>query len=115
MESESSLERVTYNKIVRDKVVEHLTELGKEPESIEVGPEESLELLKHKLIEEAQEVASAETSEDLIRECGDLQEVLDAVIKYAGVDPSIVSAVRKEKFENRGGFDKPTKLISSLP
>ncbi|OHA56374.1 MAG: hypothetical protein A2441_03485 [Candidatus Veblenbacteria bacterium RIFOXYC2_FULL_42_11] len=115
MESELQPERITYNKIVRDKVVAHLTDLGKEPESIEVGPEEALELLKQKLIEEAQEVASADSNKELIRECGDLQEVLDTVIKYAGVDPSIVSAVRKEKFENRGGFDKPTKLISSLP
>ena len=71
-------------------------------------PPETLEALKDKLLEEAQEVFEAYSKEDkteLKQEVADVIEVIDAILHHNDISLTEVLALRDEKREKRGGFE----------
>ncbi len=71
--------------------------------------EETLERLKDKLLEEAQEVFEAYGKEDkmhLKEEIADVIEVIDAILYHNDISLSEVLAIRDAKKEKKGGFEK---------
>ena len=78
-------------------------------------PTETLDRLKDKLLEEAQEVFDAYHQEDkshLKEEIADVIEVIDAMLYHNGISLSEVLAIRDAKKEKRGGFEKGVFLES---
>ena len=88
-----------YNKLVRDKVPEYLDSKGILYEKRVANPEEYKEELFKKLDEEIKEFIEAKNTEEL----ADVLEVIEAIKKLPEFQK--VEEVRKEKLEEKGGFD----------
>jgi predicted house-cleaning noncanonical NTP pyrophosphatase (MazG superfamily) len=77
--------------------------------------EETLERLKDKLLEEAQEVFEAYGKGDkshLKEEIADVIEVIDAILYHNNISLEEVLKLRDLKKEKRGGFEKGLFLES---
>lgn len=80
-----------------------------------MGKKETLDRLKDKLLEEAQEVFDAYGEEDkahLKEEIADVIEVIDAILYHNDITLSEVLSIRDAKKEKRGGFEKGIYLES---
>lgn len=98
-------------KLVRDKIAEFvLNQRGEVLNTRVATPEEYLQLLKNKLVEESQEVLEANTKEELVEELGDLLEVIRAIAQRQGIIDELFKK-REAKFLERGGFEKGIVLI----
>jgi predicted house-cleaning noncanonical NTP pyrophosphatase (MazG superfamily) len=103
-----------YNKLVRDKMLEiYKHDVANEISAKDfkvrwLTPQETLEELKNKLLEEAQEVFEAYGKEDmspLKEEIADLIEVIDAILYHNGLKLDEVLAIRDTKKAKKGGFE----------
>lgn len=103
--------RKTYNKLIRDKIPEIIEKDGATYKTHILDEEDfKIELLK-KLIEEAQEVMGAkDDTKELVKELGDILEVIDYLIKSFDLDKSEIEKVKSERKNSRGGFDKKLLL-----
>ena len=102
------VEKIIYNKLVRDKIPEIIEVSGKTCETEILSADAYLQMLDKKLDEEL-----AEYHQELnIEELSDLLEVLYATAKARGYSIEELEHVRVEKQKARGGFDKKILLIS---
>lgn len=102
--------RIDYHKLVRDRIPEIIQRDGRRCETRVAADEEFVSLLKAKLIEEAQEAATASDAE-LVKELADLLEVMDALIAAQGLDYNTLRAKQAERRRDRGGFEKRLVLL----
>ena len=91
-----------YHKLVRDKIPEIIEGQGKTCVSQILSREEYLRMLDEKLGEELAEYRESGELEEL----ADLLEVMEAVVKARGYTWEQLTAVRDEKRQKRGGFEK---------
>ena len=110
-----------YNKLVRDKMIdiyEHdvANKISASDYKVRyLTPQETLEELKTKLLEESQEVFEAYGDEDkshLKEEIADVIEVIDAILYHNGIALDEVLSIRDKKKEKKGGFEKGLYLES---
>lgn len=110
-----------FNKLVRDKMIDiwkHDIEnkiSASGYEAVYVSKEETLVLLKDKLLEEVNEVFEAYGKEDkkfLKEELADVIEVVDAMLYHNNIALSEVLLIRDAKREKKGGFEKGLYLES---
>ncbi len=106
--------KIIYNKLVRDKMIDiykHDIENRISAGGYSVrymDPSETLERLKDKLLEEAQEVFEAYGEKDkthLKEEIADVIEVIDAILYHNNISLPEVLALRDAKKEKKGGFE----------
>ncbi len=102
--------KISYNKLVRDKIPEIIQASGKICETEILSDEEYLQMLDNKLDEELAEYHQ----EPNIEELADLLEVLYATAKARGHSIEELEHVRVEKQKTRGGFDKKILLKSVM-
>lgn len=95
-----------YNKLVRDKIPEIIEKNGKTCTVETLTDENYIAMLDAKLTEELEEYQESKSLEEL----ADLLEVLGAVVKARGYTWEELTKVRKEKLEERGGFEKKIML-----
>ena len=95
-------------KLVRDKIPEIIRADGKFPEVTCAMGSVYRELLGRKMSEELEEFMQSPTHE----EAADMMEVFRALIEFHDLDPDDVEQARKEKFEERGGFETGAVLWS---
>jgi len=95
-----------YNKLVRDKIPEIIEKDGEKPFIRILDDVEYRKELKKKIKEEAEELSLAENNQDLIKEIGDVLEVLEYIEKSFGLDKEEILKVKEERKQKRGGFDK---------
>lgn len=102
-----------YKKLVRDNIPEIIQKENKIPKTrILSNDEYKYELLK-KLVEESNEVLEArEDKKDLIKEFGDLLEVIDSAIKAFDLNKEEILTLKDKRKQERGGFDKQIFLES---
>jgi len=102
-----------YKKLVRDNIPGIIQKENKIPKTrILSNNEYKYELLK-KLIEESNEVLEArEDKKDLIKELGDLLEVIDSTIKAFDLNRDEILILKDKRKQERGGFDKQIFLES---
>ena len=100
--------KIVYNKLVRDKIPEIITESGKTCEIEILSDEAYLQMLDKKLDEELAEYHKDQNIEEL----ADLLEVLYAAAKARGYSLEELYQVRDEKQKSRGGFDRKILLKS---
>ena len=92
-------------KLVRDKVPDIERELGISPCERIMEMEEYIERLKHKLIEESNEVLGASSDEEFLVELADLTEVIQALAATKDFTPQDIEEARILKKLSRGGFE----------
>ena len=92
----------SYHKLVRDRIPEIIESDGKQCIYEVLSKEDYLAVLDEKLQEELNEYEESKSLEEL----ADLMEVMYAVVKARGWSIEELEQVRKEKAEQRGGFEK---------
>lgn len=106
------MERI-YNKLVRDNVPEIIRQDKAKPKTRILEQEEYLKALFKKLAEEAKEAAEAGADKQaLMKEIGDVYEVIDAIIDDCGLDKAEIMKLKSERKVERGGFSKKIFLES---
>ena len=98
----------TYNKLVRDKIVENIKNSGRNPSYRIMDNEEYLKELNKKLLEEAHEFVE----DNSIEELADVFEVIESIIKIKNINIEEVRKYQQIKKEKNGGFDKKIYLIN---
>ena len=97
-----------YNKLVRDRIPEIISERGATCETEILSQAEYLRLLDSKLEEELVEYKQDQNLEEL----ADLLEVIYACAAARGYSTAELEALRKDKADKRGGFEKRILLKS---
>lgn len=97
--------RVTYNKLVRDRVPEIIRQDGHGAVTRVLDHDGFLAELLAKLVEEAQEARVA-SADDLPAELADVLEVLQAAVTAASMTWEELLAVAGGKRARRGGFSR---------
>ena len=91
-----------YNKLVRDKIPEIIAKAGHESKVRILHDDEYFTSLCKKLQEEVDEFQESQSLEEL----ADILEVLYALTAAQGKTPEDLEALRADKCEKRGGFEK---------
>lgn len=91
-----------YNKLVRDKIPEIISNDNKKFDMHTVDNDEAIKLLSKKLNEEVSEFQSNNNIEEL----ADIIEVAFSLAKKLGYSEEELIKARDEKREKRGSFDK---------
>ncbi len=104
------MRRQEYNKLVRDRIPEMIRKSGREYKTVTLSKTEYQQALLQKLIEEAQEVATANDA-DLATEIADLLEVVDALLTSYGISHSQIKLERDQKRATKGDFDQQIMLL----
>lgn len=102
--------RITYNKLIRDRIPEIIQVEGKQYQTKVMPVDDYLQALRSKLVEEASEVATADAN-SLVKELADLQEVIDALMESYGIQQSTVLQEQVKRRVERGGFEQRLKLL----
>ncbi len=100
------MKTIRYQKLVRDRIPEIIEKQGKQSVCSVLSDEEYLVRLDQKLSEELEEYLEDKSMEEL----ADLLEVMMAVAKARGSSIEEVEAIRRQKAEKRGGFEKKILL-----
>ncbi len=100
--------RFKMDKLVRDKAPLMLERKGARVSKHVLPVEEHLYHLKLKLMEEAEELSSALTPEDVQEELADLLEILATLARCYEIKMETIEQLRLQKREERGGFDEGT-------
>jgi len=104
-----------YDKLIRDRIPEIMDRAGV-PYVIDTMDDDDFRAaLRAKLVEEAQEAAEAESDAELIKELGDVLEVVAALTAAAGLDAEEIESVRARRREERGGFERRIRLVRTDP
>lgn len=99
-----------YNKLVRDRIPEIIERSGNECKTRVLTDAEYIKMLDEKLGEELIEYRKDQNIEEL----ADLMEVIFALAVALGYTLEELEAVRAEKAEKRGGFEKKLLLIETV-
>ena len=94
------------NKLVRDRIPNIIARSGKHVTYHALSEEELKVELRRKAIEEATELANAETEAEIIEEIADLRTILDAVIALYDIKSDDVFNLRNEKLMKKGDFSE---------
>ena len=105
--------KIIHNKLVRDNIPEIIKKDKADPKIRILEQTEFIKELLVKLVEEAKEAAGVMTDKPgLMKEIGDVYEVIDAIIDNCGLDREEIMKLKNERRIERGGFDKKIFLES---
>jgi predicted house-cleaning noncanonical NTP pyrophosphatase (MazG superfamily) len=106
-------EPTSFGKLVRDLIPERIAAKGERVRAYTASGEELEELLKEKMLEEAFEVAAAQSVLELIEEVGDVLDVLTALCAVVGTNLATVQEWAESKRRERGGFERGYVLLDT--
>ncbi|WP_125710191.1 nucleoside triphosphate pyrophosphohydrolase [Companilactobacillus zhongbaensis] len=69
--------------------------------------------LRHKLIEEAQEVEKADTRASLVEELGDLEELIHAILEDSSITYEEMDSIRHAKSMQKGDFSEMFAMVTA--
>ena len=96
-----------YNKLIRDKIPEIIEKDGVSYKTRVLKQGEYKRELLKKIVEESQEVLETNgNKKELVKEIGDVQEIITYLIKVFNLDKKEIEKIRKKRKKSRGGFDK---------
>lgn len=97
---------ISYNKLVRDRIIEKIEASWGTAKYHVATPDEFEAKLKEKLVEEAKELAAEHNIEDIKNELADVLKVTQEIMKlYAITEEEIKDAIQK-KDEKAWGFEQ---------
>ena len=92
--------KMSYNKLVRDKIPQLIEESGRTQTSRILSEDEYFDALIDKVVEEIEEFRSSGIEEEI----ADVYEALDCLVKFKGYEPMHIDYIRLIKREARGSF-----------
>jgi len=92
--------KMSYNKLVRDKIPQLIEESGRKQTSRILNEDEYFHALIDKVVEEIEEFRSSGNKEEI----ADVYEALDCLIKFKGYELMNIDYIRLIKREARGSF-----------
>lgn len=98
------MKKFEYNKLIRHKIVERMHDEGLKVNGKNLSHEDYIKQLKHKIVEEANEVFESETKENLMIELADVIEVIHAIADANNIDMDDIENKRLEKRSINGHF-----------
>lgn len=98
-----------YNKLVRDNILDIITQDGQRCRFEVLGDKEFLTALDAKLNEELEEYNGSKNIEEL----ADLVEVIYAILDYNKISIEDFETMRLDKRLNKGAFNKRIFLVST--
>jgi len=98
-----------YNKAIRDKIPEIISQSGNKYNVKTLSDKEFLEKLEEKLSEEITEYQDSKSLEEL----ADILEVINRIAELKGIAKDKLDEIRIMKKDERGGFEKNLILIDS--
>lgn len=108
--SNNNIERLVHmrkfqgNKLWRDNMIDSLDKYGSIIHWHRLDDTEYDRQLKIKLVEEADEVRTAPSREELIQELADVYEVIDSLCAVNGISRDEIVVAQTKKRNERGGF-----------
>lgn len=102
----NSKRRFSMEKLGRDKIEDFFVRQGMTSQVRTLSKDELILALKHKLLEEAEEVFSSPDIENLIEELADLKEVILSLMHFSSISEEVVEEKRLNKKSHSGGFEK---------
>jgi predicted house-cleaning noncanonical NTP pyrophosphatase (MazG superfamily) len=100
-----------FNKLIRDKMYEMMKSQGAKIEVIDIkSQKEAIGYFQSKLMEEAEEVSTANIIDEILEEMADCIEVINGFLKLLNISKDSLEAIRKKKYDERGGFEKPVMV-----
>ena len=90
-----------YDKLVRDKIPEVIKKDNQTPHTHIADDWEYRQRLQDKLTEESQELFNGD---NVSEELADVQEVIDAIIAFKGLNKKDIYNIQQEKRKKRGWF-----------
>lgn len=94
-----------FDKLVRDKIVEHQIFSGAKPHYRQLDDKHHKEELIKKIIEESREIFKA-NPEEIAGEIADVQQAIDDLIEKYGLIRSDITKAQKTKNDKNGAFKK---------
>jgi predicted house-cleaning noncanonical NTP pyrophosphatase (MazG superfamily) len=102
-----------FNKLVRDKIPEIIAADKAVAKTRTLQPEEFIKELFNKAKEEIEElIKTQEDKKEVMKEIGDVYEVLDAIIANLDLSKDEILKLQAERRDKRGGFKKRIFLES---
>lgn len=96
----------TYNKLVRDKIIEKIENNWGTATHHIASNEEFEAKLKEKLVEESKELGEAKSLEEIKNELADVLKVTQEIQKLYNISEEEIAEIMQKKDEKAGGFDK---------
>jgi predicted house-cleaning noncanonical NTP pyrophosphatase (MazG superfamily) len=110
---EPTYSKQTFYKLVRDKIPVQIESKGEIAKVVTITPEQTLELIKQKIVEEAYEFFWEEEGDNLMEELADLYELIRGAAKIFSADIDEIKSIADKKREKKGGFEAVTFLIET--
>lgn len=105
--------KITYNKLVRDKIPEIIKKENKEPQIKILNEKDYIRELIYKLNEESKEIKDVyKDKEKVVEEIADVLEIIDGIINFYKIDKKQLLKIKDIKRKERGGFKKKLYLKS---
>ncbi len=98
---------MSYKKLVRDKIPEIISRRGDKPIIQFLDADSYVVELRKKLQEEVSEYAQSGQAEELV----DILEIIYSLASVEGISRSRLEGMRKEKWQERGGFSQKIYLV----
>lgn len=93
------------NKLVRDKILEIMTNHGSKLYSYALNDVDFEKQLKIKLIEEAHEVQQSNNSQELLEELADVMEIVHQLLSLHNFTITELNKAQKAKRDTKGGYN----------
>ena len=103
---EGKFKYLEFEKLIRDNNPDTIIASGGEINFEILTKERKIQLLKEKLVEEANEVLVAKNYNEIADEIGDVIDVLQELIKTTKIKKRHIRKARKAKAKQRGKFKK---------
>lgn len=115
MEEDTPIDRIYYQKLVRDRIPDLIRLQGDACCVEELNYSDYKRELRVKLVEEANEALIATSTTDLLTEIADVYEVLDAFMLAYDISLEDVKRLQEQRYVERGGFTRRLKLCWTEP
>lgn len=93
-------------KLVRDRIPDLITEPGLAVVVETLDRHHHIAALKAKLKEEADEVMTAKTRDEIMEEMADVREVMEALMRMLAINHHEIDQIKRKKSLRKGGFER---------
>ena len=104
------MKKIHYNKLVRDRIPEIIKADGGNPKTAILNNKDYRRALLKKAVEETDELYQAKNKKEMIKEIGDVYEVIEAIVENFDLDKKEMIKLKNKRRRERGGFKRRTFL-----